>query len=59
MYVFSLKVDRSSPITELREQFLNTLDNLENNQFNAQLMSHGLPLASKSFSDILASLQVS
>lgn len=52
------QVDRS-PLTELGEQFNNTLDNLENNQLNPQLSSHALPMGSKSFNDILASLQVS
>ncbi|XP_027840497.2 pyridoxal-dependent decarboxylase domain-containing protein 1 [Aphis gossypii] len=46
-----------SPFTELHEQFMQTLDNLDNNQLNTQLTSHALPLGSKTFCDILASLQ--
>uniref|UniRef100_A0A2H8TGC9 Pyridoxal-dependent decarboxylase domain-containing protein 1 n=1 Tax=Melanaphis sacchari TaxID=742174 RepID=A0A2H8TGC9_9HEMI len=46
-----------SPFMDLHEQFMQTLDNLENNQLNTQLTSHALPLGSKTFCDILASLQ--
>lgn len=55
---FIIQVDHS-PLNDLHEQFMNTLDNLDNNQPNTQLASDALQLGSKTFSDILASLQVS
>lgn len=57
-FIFQSKVD-SSPLNDLQEQFLNSLNNLENYQSNSQLVSHTLSLGSKSFSDILALLHVS
>ncbi|VVC28517.1 Hypothetical protein CINCED_3A023170 [Cinara cedri] len=46
------------PVVDLHQQFLHTLENIENNQVNTQLTtSHALLPTSKPFNDILASLQ--
>lgn len=58
-FFLARKKMEQSPLADLHEQFTNSLDNLENNRFSAQSTSQALPTGSKTFSDILASLQAS